>query len=37
MVADATAESKWIIEGVYGWLAELALPRATSLIWLDLP
>jgi adenylate kinase family enzyme len=37
MVADAAAESKWIIEGVYGWLAELALPRATSLIWLDLP
>ena len=25
----------WIIEGVYGWLAEVALPRATALIWLD--
>jgi adenylate kinase family enzyme len=37
MVADASAESKWIIEGVYGWLAEVALPRATSLIWLDMP
>jgi adenylate kinase family enzyme len=37
MVADAAADSKWIIEGVYGWLAEVALPRATSLIWLDMP
>ena len=36
MVADAAAESKWIIESVYGWLAEVALPRATSLIWLDM-
>jgi adenylate kinase family enzyme len=37
MVADAAAESEWIIEGVFGWLAEVALPRATSLIWLDMP
>jgi len=37
MVVDAAAESEWIIEGVYGWLAEVALPRATSLIWLDMP
>lgn len=37
MLADAAAESKWIIEGVYGWLAAVALPRATSLIWLDMP
>jgi adenylate kinase family enzyme len=37
MVADAAAGSKWIIEGVYGWLAEVALLRATSLIWLDMP
>ena len=25
------------MEGVYGWLARVALPRATALIWLDLP
>jgi adenylate kinase family enzyme len=37
MVAGASAESIWIIEGVFGWLAEVALPRATSLIWLDMP
>lgn len=29
--------SNWIIEGVYGWLAEAALPRAKTLVWLDLP
>lgn len=28
---------RWIIEGVYGWLAVPAVPRATALIWLDLP
>ncbi len=27
----------WIMEGVYGWLAQVALPRATCLIWTDLP
>ena len=37
MVRAAAGEPRWIIEGVYGWLAEVALPRATSLIWLDLP
>ena len=37
LVADAAAEPNWIIEGVYGWLAAVALPRATMLIWLDLP
>ena len=26
-----------MIEGVYGWLAQVAIPRATTLIWLDLP
>lgn len=31
------AEPRWIIEGVYGWLAAAAVPRATALIWLDLP
>lgn len=36
-VAAAAAKPRWIIEGVYGWLAAAALPRATGLIWLDLP
>ena len=37
MVREAAAAPGWVIEGVYGWLAEVALPRATALIWLDLP
>ncbi len=30
-------EPSWIIEGVYGWLAEIAVVRATALIWVDSP
>jgi len=37
MVVEVAGKPRWIIEGVYGWLAEAALPFATSLIWLDLP
>jgi adenylate kinase family enzyme len=37
MVVEAAGQPRWIIEGVYGWLAAAALPFATSLIWLDLP
>lgn len=37
MVLAVASESCWIIEGVYGWLAEVAVPRATDLIWLDMP
>jgi hypothetical protein len=37
MVAGFAAKPRWIIEGVFGWLAEVALPSATSLIWLDMP
>ncbi len=37
MVAAAAAGEAWIIEGVYGWLADVALPRTTDLVWLDLP
>ncbi|HEY8335048.1 MAG TPA: hypothetical protein VIQ05_14750 [Tardiphaga sp.] len=37
MVAALAEKPGWIIEGVYGWLAEAAFPRATSLIWLDMP
>jgi len=36
-VANLAATDRWIIEGVYGWLAEVAVPRATALIWLDIP
>ncbi|MCW5714356.1 MAG: AAA family ATPase [Bauldia sp.] len=36
MVRDAAAGERWIIEGVFGWLASEALPNATALIWLDL-
>jgi adenylate kinase family enzyme len=36
-VANLAATERWVIEGVYGWLAEVALPRATALIWLDIP
>jgi adenylate kinase family enzyme len=35
-VAALAAKPSWIIEGVYGWLAEAAFARATSLIWLDM-
>ncbi|WP_398479777.1 hypothetical protein [Tardiphaga sp.] len=37
MVAELAAEPLWVIEGVYGWLAAVALPSATTLIWLDMP
>jgi adenylate kinase family enzyme len=37
LVVDAVAAPAWIIEGVFGWLAETALPRASALIWLDVP
>lgn len=37
LAAEAAGGPRWIIEGVYGWLASAALPRAESLIWLDLP
>ncbi|MCX5497826.1 AAA family ATPase [Kaistia dalseonensis] len=36
IVRSAAAEPRWVIEGVYGWLAEQAVGRATALIWLDL-
>ena len=37
MVIDISDQPRWIIEGVFGWLAEVALPRATALVWLDYP
>lgn len=36
-VARVAAGDSWVIEGVYGWLAEVALPWASMLIWIDLP
>ena len=35
-VADLAAGNGWVIEGVYGWLMDVALARARTLIWLDL-
>ncbi|MGQ2918089.1 MULTISPECIES: AAA family ATPase [Rhizobium] len=37
LVAQHASTSDWIIEGVYGWLVETALPRTKTLVWLDLP
>jgi adenylate kinase family enzyme len=37
MVREAAAQPRWVVEGVFGRLAEEAVPRATALIWLDLP
>ncbi|MFM9943580.1 MAG: AAA family ATPase [Hyphomicrobiaceae bacterium] len=36
-VGDLAKTERWVIDGVYGWLAEVAMPRATALIWLDIP
>src|SRR5262245_14388232 len=36
-VANLAATERWVIEGVYGWLAEVAISRATALIWLEMP
>lgn len=37
LTTDAAAGARWVMEGVYGWLSEEALPRAQTLYWLDLP
>jgi adenylate kinase family enzyme len=37
MTRDAATAERWVMEGVYGWLAEEALPRVQTLLWLDLP
>ena len=36
MTRSAGSGSRWIIEGVFGWLAEVVVERATALIWTDL-
>ncbi|MBA4750302.1 MAG: hypothetical protein H2057_06770 [Alphaproteobacteria bacterium] len=30
-------EDNWVMEGVFGWMADLCTPRATHLVWLDIP
>lgn len=37
MTRDAAAGGRWVMEGVYGWLADEAMPRVQTLLWLDLP
>ncbi len=36
-IRELSLTSEWIIEGVYGWLINVSLPRATTLVFLDLP
>jgi adenylate kinase family enzyme len=36
-VCAVAATTSWLIEGVYGWLAQAVIGRATTLIWIDLP
>lgn len=36
MVRGIAATDAWIVEGVFGWLVEAALPSATDLVWIDL-
>jgi nicotinamide riboside kinase len=36
IVRRAAADARWVIEGVYGWLAQEAVDRASALIWLDI-
>ncbi len=36
-VRKLAAADRWVIEGVYGWLVQEALPRATALVHLDIP
>ena len=31
------ATSSWLVEGVYGWLAQAVVGRVTTLVWIDLP
>jgi adenylate kinase family enzyme len=37
MVLEVSNQPRWLIEGAFGWLAEVAIPKATALIWLDFP
>lgn len=35
MARIVASQERWVIEGVYGWIASELLPRATALIWLS--
>jgi adenylate kinase family enzyme len=37
LAQEAAAAPRWVMDGVYGWLAEAIIARATALVWLDLP
>jgi uridine kinase len=37
IVREIASQDIWIMEGVYGWLAQEILSRVTALIWLDMP
>ncbi|MBX5186669.1 AAA family ATPase [Rhizobium sp. NZLR5] len=37
MVNAAAETDRWVMEGVYGELVNMALDRVTALIWIDLP
>ncbi|MDR5809117.1 adenylate kinase [Caballeronia sp. LZ019] len=36
MARNAASEERWVIEGIYGWIASHILPSATALLWIDL-
>lgn len=37
LTREAATADRWVMEGVYGWLAEEAMSRVQALLWLDLP
>ena len=37
LTVEIASQDRWVIEGVYGWLIDVAAPRATAMLWLDLP
>lgn len=37
MAREAATADRWVMEGVYGWLSDEAMPRVQTLLWLDLP
>ena len=37
MVHQEALGAAWVIEGVFGWLAQETVPHATALVWLDIP
>jgi adenylate kinase family enzyme len=35
--SEKAQQEQWVIEGVYGWLVNPIIDRATCLIWTDIP